>query len=350
MTGALIPSAKRQRVEATATSASSLALSSGASAPSALWDEDDEDKRTSNLDAPIMLLTGHAGAINAFKFSPGGEHAASGGAERSIYLWEVFGDCSNYNILEGHKNAVVDVQWCDKRTLVSASADKTIMLWDAHLGKRKKKFAGHTGFVNSVCPARNEAAIVSGGDDGNILLWDQRVRTSVHALKAKYAVTSVAFSDDAQCVFSGGVDEVLSCWDLRKDEVLYTLQCHRNTVTGLALSPDGTMLLSNAMDAKLHCWDVRPYASGDRLLKTFVGHQHDFHKNLLSCAWSPDNEKVTCGSSDQMVHIWDVATTEEVYHLPGHKGCVNDVHFHPSEPIVGSCSADKTIYLGELAS
>ena len=86
-----------------------------------------------------------------------------------------------------------------------------------------------------------------------------------------------------------------------------------------------------------------------RLIKTFEGHSHDFHKNLLRCAWSHDDEKVACGSSDQIVHVWDVATTEELYYLPGHKGSVNEVHFHPKEPIIGSASSDKTVYLGEIA-
>jgi WD40 repeat protein len=43
------------------------------------------------------------------------------------------------------------------------------------------------------------------------------------------------------------------------------------------------------------------------------------------------------------------ATCEVQYALPGHKGSVNEVVFHPKEPIVGSCSNDRTIFLGELA-
>ena len=33
---------------------------------------------------------------------------------------------------------------------------------------------------------------------------------------------------------------------------------------------------------------------------------------------------------------------------PG-QGSVNEVAFSPKEPIVASCSTDKTIYLGEIA-
>jgi hypothetical protein len=50
----------------------------------------------------------------------------------------------------------------------------------------------------------------------------------------------------------------------------------------------------------------------------------------------------------RIVHIWDTLTANHAYYLPGHKGSVNDVIFHPNEPIIASCSSDKTIYLGEL--
>ena len=38
-----------------------------------------------------------------------------------------------------------------------------------------------------------------------------------------------------------------------------------------------------------------------------------------------------------------------MYKLPGHSGSVNECVFHPKEPIIGSASSDKTVYLGELA-
>jgi Prp8 binding protein len=38
-----------------------------------------------------------------------------------------------------------------------------------------------------------------------------------------------------------------------------------------------------------------------------------------------------------------------LYKLPGHEGAVNEVTFHPKEPIIGSAGSDGKIYLGELA-
>ena len=76
--------------------------------------------------------------------------------------------------------------------------------------------------------------------------------------------------------------------------------------------------------------------------------QHDLQKNLLKCAWSADGGRVTCGSADRLVNIWDVTSKRLLYRLPGHGGSVNDVAFHPLEPIVVSAADDKKIFLGEV--
>lgn len=49
-------------------------------------------------------------------------------------LWDVYGECRNFGELRGHKNAVLEVQWTyDSAQVVSASADKTVGVWDAQV-------------------------------------------------------------------------------------------------------------------------------------------------------------------------------------------------------------------------
>ena len=257
-------------------------------------------------------------------------------------------------VINGHKSAVLEVQWtADGTQLLSCSADKTVRAWDAETGQQTKKMGEHSGVVNSVCPARRgPPLLVSGADDGAVKLWDLRVKRCVqsYASEQRYPVTAVAFAHAADAVYAGGVDNELRAWDLRTGEVALTLSGHTDTLTGVAVSADGTHVLSNAMDNTLRVWDVRPYAPEQRCVKTLSGHAHNFEKGLLRCAWSPDGKKVTAGSADRNVYIWELESGNLLYKLPGHKGSVNECVFHPSEPIVTSCSTDKTIYLGELAA
>jgi len=156
----------------------------------------------------------------------------------------------------------------------------------------------------------------------------------VESFDSQYQITSVSFSDAGDLVFAGGIDNNIAAWDMRKKTVSYSLTGHMDTVSGMALSPDGNQLLSNGMDNTVRIWDVKPFsATGNRLLKTLEGAPHGFEKNLIRPAWSKDGGMVGVGAGDRTMVIWDTVTQKILYKLPGHKGCVNEVDFHPREPI-----------------
>lgn len=309
--------------------------------------------RTSALMAPTMKLSGHENAVYCVKFNPEGTHLISAGKESTVLLWQVYGECENELIFKGHKLPVVDLAWSrDGEQFFTASADKTAAVFDIQTGQRLKRFRGHDSFVNAVSATRRgDPLVLTGSDDCTAALWDVRQRSHTHLYKHEYQVLSVAFSDDASQVFTAGIDNVVYCWDTRKQEVVYELKGHTDSVTGLRLSPDGNHLLSNAMDNSLRTWDVRPFVAGTtRAVKTYHGHHQDFQKQLLRCSWSPDGSRITCGSADKFVYVWDVESRRILYKLPGHNGIVSEVDFHPKEPIIASCSNDKTIYLGEIST
>jgi Prp8 binding protein len=314
--------------------------------------------RSSSLHAPNMKLEGHKGQVYSLAFDPSGKCLASGSMDKSILLWDVFDEtCTNYNVLKGHKNAVLQVEWLPiSGNLISCSADTTVCVWDANKGKRLRKLEEHTGIVNSCAVAKtNPAVIVSGSDDCTATLWDIRGENEALSMFHDYQVTSVAVTEDGMFVYTGGIDNIIRKWDLRKgeepEEEISSLHGHHDTITGLALSPDENYILSNSMDASLRMWNVRPFTNNkDRCEKVFSGAKHGAEKNLLKCAWSADQQMVTAGSSDRNVHIWEVDSADNMYCLPGHMGSVNDVAFHPLQPIIASGGTDRQIWLGELST
>ncbi|XP_032667423.1 U5 small nuclear ribonucleoprotein 40 kDa protein [Odontomachus brunneus] len=336
----LLPASKRTRQEVVFSSRERAILESGVNGT----------PRTSNLTAVVMLLEGHVGDIFSLEFHPDGQFLASTGHDRQIFLWNVYGECENIGVMTGHNGAVMELHFSpDGYYLYTASTDMTLGLWDLVSGTRVKKMKGHILFVNSVSGARRGPMMLcSGSDDCTIRVWDPRKHNECCTLNNTYQVTAVTFNDTTEQVISGGIDNDIKVWDLRKNAVLYKLKGHSDTVTGLSLSPDGSYLLSNAMDNTLKIWDVRPFAPFERCVKVLSGHQHNFEKNLLRCAWSPDGSKVSAGSADRFHYIWDTTSRRVVYKLPGHNGSVNDVDFHPKEPIVASAASDKQIYLGEI--
>jgi len=312
-------------------------------------------KRTSNLASPIMQLGNHDGEIYTVKFSPDGQSLASGSFDKTIFFWNVFGECENYNVFRGHKNAILDLHYAtDGQTLYSASADKTCIIWDIKANGIKRRFREHTAIINTCHPARRGPEILAtGSDDTTVKVWDSRAKRSTMTIKHAAAVTSVSFSDDASKLFTAGLDSNIYCWDLATQELEYSMRGHHETITNLCLSPDGNFLVSNSMDNTVRIWDVKPFVSQEaesRETMVLRGAMHNYESNLLKCGWSPDGTRIAAGSSDKLVYVWDAKEGTLLYKLPGHKGSVNEVAFHPNpeEPIIASASSDRTIFLGEI--
>lgn len=74
------------------------------------------------------------------------------------------------------------------------------------------------------------------------------------------------------------------------------------------------------MDSTLRCWDVRPFVGNSaavldgqgqstRCERVIYGNHHGAEKLLLRCAWSPDQERICCGSADRYKDITDFTVT-----------------------------------------
>ena len=113
-------------------------------------------------------------------------------------------------------------------------APAQVRAWDAQTGDQVKKVTEHDSHVNSVCPMRRGPPLfTSGSDDATVKVWDpinpvctlwhlcssaiqnlcqvwdQRAKRSVMTFKDRYQVTSVAFADAGDQVFSGGLDNTI---------------------------------------------------------------------------------------------------------------------------------------------
>ncbi len=80
-------------------------------------------------------------------------------------------------------------------------------------------------------------------------LWDRRKKGEAMNFDSSVQVLSVSFNENSEQIISGGLDNDLKVWDVRKPEVLYRLKGHTESPTGLSLSPDGAYIASNAMDS-----------------------------------------------------------------------------------------------------
>ncbi|KAJ9162050.1 WD40 repeat-like protein [Coniochaeta hoffmannii] len=309
------------------------------------------EPRTSGIQAPVMELSGHSGEIFSAKFDPTGNLIASGSFDRNIMLWRTYGDCENYGMLTGHKGAVLDLQWSrDSEILFSASADMHLASWDLTSGARIRRYVGHEEIINTMdISKRGDEMLISGSDDGTIGLWDPRTKNAVDYIETDFPITAVAISEAGNEIYSGGIDNDIKVWDVRKKQVVYKMLGHQDTITSLRVSPDSQQLMSYSMDSTAKTWDIRPFAPTERHIRTFDGAPFGMEQNLIRGSWDKDGKKIGVGSGDGTVVIWSSDTGKLLYKLPGHKGTVNCAEFGTgTDPLILSASSDRTMLLGEL--
>jgi Prp8 binding protein len=98
------------------------------------------------------------------------------------------------------------------------------------------------------------------------------------------------------------------------------------------LSPNGNYLATYSLDSALIIYDVRPFSSDPmRVYRSLTGAPSGFEQTLIKVSWSKHDNgaRIAVGGGDRTVTVWEVETGKVLYKLPGHKGTVTGVDFHP---------------------
>ena len=86
----------------------------------------------------------HTGAVLGVAWSPDGTRIASASADRTVQVWEAV---SGHRLLTytGHKSFVLSVAWSpDGTRIASASDDQTVQVWEAKSGHLLRTYRGHS--------------------------------------------------------------------------------------------------------------------------------------------------------------------------------------------------------------
>ena len=284
-------------------------------------------------------LTGHEGAVLQVKWTPDGSYCLSGGADKSVRLWNPHTRQEIKAFTQVHNQDVTCLAtFKDNSQFFSAGGDKTAFLWDVTKGIPKRKFTGHDRRIHACMLSRTEEMVLTGSADKTIRCWDLRSGPGRPTQILKHAtdtILSLAIVSDTEFA-AGSADGTIRTYDIRRgvvlnDELLSPVSC-------LGVSNDGNCVLAAVLDSTIALLEKE---SGE-VLATYEGHVNT--KYQLGASLDPNDSYVAGGSEDGRILYWDLVSGKVLKTVNTHeKKPIYGLQFHEKKDALLTCGGDGAI-------
>ncbi|KAJ9152862.1 hypothetical protein P3X46_026374 [Hevea brasiliensis] len=288
-----------------------------------------------------------------------------------------------------HQNAIFDICWIKEDTsILTASGDQTIKVWDAQEEKCTGVLMGHTGSIKSMYPhPANSDLLVSGSRDGSFAIWDLRCKVASKSRCSEACITSTAMvrrahvspqakrirrnkaasmsitsvlylKDGISIATAGAVDSIVKFWDTRNLKAQVTQACPHpksstekerrlHGISSLSQDLNGVFLTASCMDNRIYLYNVLQLEKGP--IKSFSGCR--IESFFVKSAISPDAAQILTGSSDGNAYIWQVNKPDkDPITLKTHDGEVTAVDWCPLDGKIATASDDFTVRIWNVQS
>lgn len=288
-------------------------------------------------------LEGHGNVVWAVRVSPDGKTILSASTDRTVRVWNADGSPRRDHtgrplIFNASGNVSALAISPDGRYAIAGGNKEKPTLWIWSLdGTPVRQFQGHSQSIYCITVSPDGRTIATASADRTVRLWTfdgKPIRTLTgHGGPVQW----VTFSPDGRTIATASDDRTARLWTL-DGQLLKTFQGHRDWVYNVTFSPDGTRLATSSLDKTVKLWGLNGTP-----LQTLTGHASE----VLSVTFSPDGRQLASSSEDKTIRLWNLKG-ETTAILRGHTDLVTSAVFTPDGRHLVSGSYDKTVRLWDL--
>lgn len=288
-------------------------------------------------------LEGHFGKIYAFEWGPDGQTLVSASQDANMFVWNAYFTLKIQGITLP-SSWVMCCGYSPNGELVStAGLDNAVWIYRVEEGTTEEvasELTGHEGYISS-CTFVSDKHMLTTSGDSTAALWDINTRRAIQEFtEHELDVNCSAVSPDGNLFITGSCDSTSKLWDIRQgNRSIRTFIGHESDVNAVAFFSDGNAVVSGSDDSTCRLFDIRSYS----MMNCYVENQH--YSGVTSCSVSKSGRYIFTAYDSGPVYVWDTILAQPVQHLDGHEKRVSRVRVSPDGSAVATASWDASILI-----
>ena len=204
----------------------------------------------------------------------------------------------------------------------------------------------HEAGVTALGLSNNQRYIISGGELGEVRIWELRSREMVSHLKEHTkSVACVVLYDDDVHALSCSRDRSFLCWDLRNEKRITSHVQRMGGMNCVALAKDQTHVLTVGQEKRLSFWDLR-----EQHPVSITDLSSDMSDEGQVVAVSHAGNVVATAGSGMTIKVWQYSVEDVTLFATGsgHSGTILSLKFSADDKQLVSVGHDGLVLVLNL--